>query len=148
MLSHWRELMRGTEGKHQGSWWRSRQSPAQVLRMLFCKSPLRAARPWTSEICRPAVFFGEWGPDHQKQMVKSEANKLKEGNRARAGPGFRNSGMGCWALVLRLTVESVQSQVIPGPYGSKVSSNTGAFLRVLTPCPDTEETPHVRASGL
>ena len=81
-------------------------------------------------------------------MVKSEANKLKEGNRARAGPGFRNSGMGCWALVLRLTVESVQSQVIPGPYGSKVSSNTGAFLRVLTPCPDTEETPHVRASGL
>lgn len=85
--------MHGTEGKHQGSWRHGRQSPAQVLRMLFCKSPLRGARPRTSEICRPAVFFREWGPDHQKQMVKSEASMLKEGNRARAGPGFRNPGM-------------------------------------------------------
>ena len=50
------------------------------------------------------------------------------------------------ALALKLTVDSVQIQVIPSPFGSKVSSNT--FLCLLTPCPGMRNTPHLRASGL
>ncbi|KAI4572204.1 hypothetical protein MJT46_005272 [Ovis ammon polii x Ovis aries] len=38
------------------------------------------------------------------------------------------------ALALKLTVDLVQIQVIPSPFGPKVSSNT--FLHLLTPCSD------------
>lgn len=108
---------------------------------------LRGARPYTSQICTAAVFFREWTQIIKKQMIKSEEAKvIKAGKSTHAGPGYRNSRMDWWALALKLMVDSVQIQVIPRPFGSKVSSNT--FLRVLTPSPGTRSTTHLRASGL
>lgn len=64
------------------------------LRMLFRGSFLRGARPCTSQICTPAVFFREWTQIIKKHTIKSEeAKEIKAGKSPRAGPGYRNSRM-------------------------------------------------------
>ena len=58
--------------------------------------------------------------------------------RACTGPGFRNSGMRWLVLVLRLMVESVQSEPSQVPIGQR-SAATLALPLVLTPSPGTKK---------
>ena len=147
MLSHWSELVHRAEGKDQGcnGGTAERAQPGAKDAILHVSSQRSQALHLTN-LHGSSVLQGV-DPDHKKKMIKSEEAKvIKAGKSTHAGPGYRNSRMDWWALALKLTVDSVQIQVIPSPFGSKVSSKT--FLRVLTPCPGTRSTPYLRASGL